>query len=87
MTRPQPPWVPLVEVPIGVAGHLLAWEKNEADGTWWSWVSWVPETGRRRARKVVQACAARLRPLEPPGAYRRALRRVRGRDGQIREGS
>jgi len=34
MTRPQPPWVPLVELSLGVAGHLLAWEKNEADGTW-----------------------------------------------------
>jgi hypothetical protein len=42
-----------VEVSIGVAGHLLASEKNEADGTWWAWVSWVQETGRRRAHQVV----------------------------------
>jgi len=61
-----------VEVSIGVAGHLLAWEKNEADGTWWAWGSWVQETGRRRAHKVVQVRAASLRPLEPPEAYQRA---------------
>jgi hypothetical protein len=24
---------PLVEQPIGAAGHLLAWQKNEAGGT------------------------------------------------------
>jgi len=24
----------LVELPIGAVGHLLAWEKNETDGTW-----------------------------------------------------
>jgi hypothetical protein len=87
MTRPQPPWVPTGGVSIEVAGHLLASEKNEADGTWWAWVSWVQRTGGRRAHKVVQVRAASLRPLEPPGAYRRALRRVRGLDGQIRHGS
>jgi hypothetical protein len=78
MTRPQPPWAPpLVELSIGVAGHLLASEKNEADGTWWAWVSGVQETGRRRAHQVVQVRAACLRPLEPPGAYQRVPRRVR----------
>jgi hypothetical protein len=76
-----------VELSIGVAGHLLASEKNEADGTWWARVSWVQETGRRRARKVVQARAASVRPLEPPEASQRAPRRVRGLDGQIRDGS
>jgi hypothetical protein len=78
---------PLGEVPIGVAGHLLAWKKNEADGTWQAWVSWVQEAGRRRAHKVVQARAASLRPLEPPGASHRVPRRLRGLDGQIRDGS
>jgi hypothetical protein len=75
---------PLVEVPVGVAGHLLASEKNKADGTW---VSWVQEAGRRRAHKVVQDRAASVRPLKPPEAYQRAPRRVRGLDGQIRDGS
>jgi hypothetical protein len=88
MTRPQPPWAPpLVELSIGVAGHLLAWEKNEADGTWQAGVSWVQETGRRRTHKVVQVRAASLRPLELPEAYQRVPRRVRGLDGQIRDGS
>ena len=65
-----------MELPIGVAGHLLAWEKDEADGTWGSWVQ---ETGGRRPRKVVQVRAASVRPLEPPEASRRVLRRVRPR--------
>ena len=76
-----------MELPIGVAGHLLASEKNEADGTWQAWGSWVQETGRRRAHKVVQARAASLCPQEPPGASQRVPRRVRGLDGQIRDGS
>ena len=76
-----------MELSIGVAGHLLASEKNEADGTWQAWVSWVQETGRRRAHKVVQVRAASVRPREPPEAYQRVPRRVRGPDGQIREGS
>jgi hypothetical protein len=51
MTWPQPPWAPpLGELSIGVAGHLLAWKKNEADRTWWSWVSWVQETQRAARR-------------------------------------
>jgi hypothetical protein len=87
MTRPQPPWAPPLEVSVGAAGHLLASEKNEADGTWCARVSWVQETGRRRTHKVVQACAASLHPLEPPEASQRVPRRVRGLDGQIRDGS
>jgi hypothetical protein len=76
-----------VEVPIGVAGHLPRWEKNEADGPRQAGVSWVQETGGRRAHKVAQACAASLRPLGASGAYRRVPRRVRGLDGQIGDGS
>jgi hypothetical protein len=68
----------------GMVGHLLAWEKNEGDGSWWAWVSWVQETGGRRVHKVVQVRAASLRPLEPPEAYKRVPRRVLGNDGQIR---
>ena len=49
MARGKPPWAPpLVELSIGVVGHLLAWEKVEADGAWWAWVSWVQESGGRR---------------------------------------
>jgi len=76
-----------VELSIGVAGHLPAWEKNEADGAWQAWVSGVQEAGRRRAHQVAQACAAGLRPLEQPEASRRVPRRVRGLDGRIRDGS
>jgi hypothetical protein len=76
-----------VEASIGVAGHLLASEKNEADGTWQAWVSWVQGTGGRRAHKVAQGRAACLRPLEQPEACRRVPRRVRGLDGQICDGS
>jgi len=34
MVWKQVPWAPPVDVPIGAATHLLAWQKNEADGTW-----------------------------------------------------
>ena len=86
MARRRRPWAPpLVELLPGVVGHLLAWEKNEADATWQVWVSWVQETGRRRAHKMIQVRAARLRPLEPPEAYKQVPRRVRGLDGQIRD--
>ena len=71
MARVQPPWAPpLVELSIGVTGHLLCWEKVEADGSWWAWVSWVHESGGRVHHKVVQVRADTLRPLEPPGAYK-----------------
>lgn len=76
-----------MELSSAVAGHLLAGEKNEADGTWRAWVPWVQETGRRRAHKVARVRAASLRPREPPKAYQRVPRRVRGLDGQIRDGS
>jgi hypothetical protein len=80
------PWAaPLVELPVGAVGHLLAWEKNEADGTWWAWVSWVQETGGRHVPKVVQVRAASLRLLEPPETHQQVLRRVRGFDGKIRD--
>ena len=86
MARTRPPWAPpLVELLPGVVGHLLAWEKVEADGTWWAWVSWVQETGGRYVHKVVQVRADGLRPLEPPEAYQQVPRRVRGLDGQIRD--
>ena len=88
MGRERVPWAPpLVEPPIGAAGHLLAWEKNEADSTWRAWVSWVREAGGRHVHKVVQVPAASLHPLEPPGACQQVLRRVRGLDGKIRDAS
>jgi hypothetical protein len=79
------PWAPpLVELAGGMAGHLLAWERHERDGSWWAWVSWIHESGGRRDHKVVQVRADSLRPLEPPEAYKAVPRRVRGLDGQIR---
>ena len=60
-------------------------EKNEADGTWRAWVSWVREAGGRHVHKVVQVPAASLRPQEHPGACQQVLRRVRGFDGKIRD--
>jgi len=30
-----------------MAGHLLAWERRERDGSWWARVSWVHEAGGR----------------------------------------
>ncbi len=86
MARGKPPWAPpLVELSIGVVGHLLVWEKVEADGSWWAWVSWVQESGGRHVHKVVQVPASGLRPLEAPEAYQQVPRRVRGLDGQIRD--
>jgi hypothetical protein len=88
VAREKPPWAPpLVELSIGVVGHLLAWEKVEADGSWWAWVSWVQESGGRHVHKVVQVPAAGLCPLEAPEAYERVPRRVLGLDGQVREAS
>jgi hypothetical protein len=74
-----------VELSTGVTGRLLAWEKVEADGRWWAWVSWVQQSGGRHVHKVVQVSADGLRPLEAPEAYRQVPRRVRGLDGQIRD--
>jgi hypothetical protein len=76
---------PLVELSIGVVGHLLAWEKIQADGTWRAWVSWVQGSGGRQVHKVVQVPAGGLRPLEAPEAYQQVPRRVHGLDGHIRE--
>ena len=70
-----------------MAGHLLAWEQHERDGSrgaWVSWVSWVHETGGRRDHEVVLVHAANLRSLEPPDTYKGVPRRVHGLDGQIR---
>ncbi len=81
------PWSPpLVELSTGAIGHLLAWELNETEGSWWAWVSWVQSTGNPvwHRHKVVTVRAAGLRPVEAPGAYDEVPRRVRGRDGQIR---
>jgi hypothetical protein len=75
---------PLVEMSGGMAGHLLAWEKIDGDGSWWACASWVQESGGRHLHKVVQVRAATLRPLEPPGAYTQVPRRVPGRHRQIR---
>lgn len=86
MAREHAPWAPpLVEMTTGIAGHLLAWQQQEVDGSWWAWVSWVQETGGRHRHKVVRVRAARLRPLEEPEAYKAVQRRVRGLDGQIRD--
>jgi hypothetical protein len=31
------PWAPpLVEIMGSTVGHLLAWERSEADGSWWA---------------------------------------------------
>jgi hypothetical protein len=65
----------------GIVGHLLTWERHERDGSWWTWVSWVPESDDRRVHKVVQVRAGSLRPLEPPEAYTYVPRGVCGRDG------
>ena len=64
-----------MELPIGAVGHLLAGEKNEADGAWWDWASWVQEAGGRQVHKVVQVRAASVRPLEPLEAHQQVLRR------------
>jgi hypothetical protein len=32
---------PLVHMPMGVVGHLLAWENNDADGPRWAWAGWA----------------------------------------------
>jgi hypothetical protein len=86
MVRKRAPWAPpLVELPIGAVGHLLAWEKNEADGTWWAWVWWVQENGGRHVHKVARARAASLHPLEPHEACQQVPRRVCGLDGKIRD--
>src|SRR6185312_11925752 len=85
MAGGQRPWVPpLVELASGIAGHLLAWERHERDGSWWAWVSWIHQAGSRTDHKVVLVRAGSLRPLEPPEAYKAVPRRVRGQDGQIR---
>jgi hypothetical protein len=60
MRRKQAPWAPLMELPAGAVGPLLAWQ-DAADGTWRAWVSCKPETGARHVPKVAQpgrpACA------------------------------
>ena len=80
------PWAPpLVELAGGMAGHLLAWERHERDGSWWAWVSWVHQAGDRSDHKVVLVRASSVRPLEPPEAYKAVPRRMLGNDGRIRD--
>jgi hypothetical protein len=79
------PWAPpIVAMPSGAVGHLLAWELIEVDGTWRAWVSWVQHPGARPVHKIVNVLASALRPLEPPESYELVPRRVRERDGLIR---
>ena len=74
MAQVPPPWAPpLVELSVGTTGHLLCWEKVEADGSWWAWVSWAHESGGRVHHKVVQV---RADTLGPAGATRRLQRRA-----------
>jgi hypothetical protein len=61
-----------------MAGHLLAWERQERDDPWWAWVSWIHEAGGRRDHKMILVRANSLRPPEPPEAV---PRRVRGLEG------
>jgi hypothetical protein len=79
------PWCPpLVEMSIGMVGHLLCWELQEVNGQWSAWVSWVQETGGRPVHKIVEVRAGSLSPLDMPEAYADVPRRVLGKDGQIR---
>lgn len=81
----QPPWSPpLVEMTGGTIGHLLCWEQQERDGSWWAWVSWVQTSGDRHLHKVVSVRAASLAPIEAPDAYTDVPRRILGHDGAIR---
>jgi hypothetical protein len=82
------PWAPpIVSFADGTVGHLLAWELFETDGSWQAWVSWVQITAGRPVHKVVSVRASQLHPLEDPGSYARVPRRVRCRDGRIRQWS
>src|SRR6266576_5324842 len=74
MAWDKTPWAPpLVELEVGIAGHLLAWERHERDGSWWAWVSWIHESGgRRRDPYVTEAHAW------PTGCWRRSTGRPSG---------
>ena len=81
------PWSPpIVQLADDGIGHLLCWEKNERDGSWYAWVSWVQSTGDpvRHRHHVVSVRAEAVQRLENPDAYARVPRRVLGTDGQIR---
>jgi hypothetical protein len=81
----NPPWCPpLVELGGGIVAHLLAWQQQESDGTWWAWVSWVQQTSERVVHKIVLVRAGTLAPLEEPSAYADVPRRVHCADGTIR---
>jgi len=82
--RDRPPCPPIVKLSSGRAGHLLAWEQHEADGSWWAWVSWVQETSRGYRHLIAEVRADGVEPAEPLDVYRAVPRRVLGRDGQIR---
>ena len=59
MAWDKTPWAPpLVELAGGMAGHLLAWERHERDGSWWAWVCWIHQAGSRTDHKVVWGCPA-----------------------------
>jgi hypothetical protein len=89
--RDEPDCPPLVLITGGgedQAAFLLAWECREsAPSDWSAWVAWIRETGGRQVRHVTTVRAERLRPLEPPEAYRDVPRRVRGLDGVVRQWS
>jgi hypothetical protein len=54
----------LVELSIGAVRHLLAQEKDEADGTGQARVPLIPEAGGRHMHKVAGVRPASMRPLE-----------------------
>src|ERR1039457_2661893 len=79
------PWSPpIVQVGDETVAYLLCWERHERDGSWHAWVTWIRDQAGRPRRHIVSVRAARVRPLELPGAYRQVPRRVRGSDGVIR---
>src|ERR1035441_3574199 len=79
------PWSPpLVQVGDETVAYLLCWEQHERDGSWHAWVTWIRTQAGRPRRHVVSVRAARVYPLEEPGAYGLVPRRVLGNDGAIR---
>lgn len=67
----------------GIVGHLLAWQLQENDGSWWAWVSWVQQGSERVVHKVVLVQVGSLAPLEEPGAYAEVPRRLHRADGTV----
>lgn len=80
----QPPWCPpLVQTSSGIVGHLLAWQRQESDQSWWAWISWVQQSRERIVHNVVLVQAGSLGQIEEPEAYRDVPRRVHRIDGTI----